>query len=153
MFFSLLNVNVTQCYLVEKKLTKIFLQVLNLIIYKPDKYQSYRKFVKKRFFQDEFLFEIFDNFWNYYFYQACEAMLYFRESKRHETTHLHLHPWCSDKIYLKRYNKVYLMIFAHFIFLINISRSNFFWEISIFLDFMHLNFNIFGIRNSRSTQG
>ena len=56
------------------------------------------------------------------------------------------------KSYLNSYNKVYLMIF-----LINITRSSFFWDISIFLDFMHFNFYFFGLcKNqvfSHSTQG
>ena len=46
-----------------------------------------------------------------------------------------LRPLSSSQIFLDRYIKVYLMIFAHYIFLINITMSSFLWEINILLDF------------------
>ena len=65
---------------------------------------------------------------------------YCRASEGHETLQLCFHYVCvcnrgvPVKIFLKRYNKVYLMIFAHFIFLINITKNSYYRACESMLD-------------------
>ena len=63
---------------------------------------------------------------------------------------LRLHPGCSGKKLFEEIQQISLMTFAHFSFLINVTRSIFFWEISIFLDFMHFNFYIYGLGKNQA---